>query len=149
MAATTATIVQPDTSPYPVSTEQVGGIGFFVFSAIGAVLYLRRRLTKDKLESLKDRTEGLMLNDARTDRDKAMGDARQAWDRLNSMQQEHGRLIAENEYLRRELADAREQVTQIRQSVQQVGRKVDTAESSLKTAERRVSTTGPAPLSEK
>lgn len=148
-ANTTAVTIQPDTSAYPVSKEAVGGIGFFVASAIGAVLYLRRRLPKDKLEALKDRTEGLMLNEARAERDKAIADSRDAWSQLNAMQYKQGALTAENEYLKRELNDARALVTEIRQGVQQVGRRVDATESNLKAVERRVGSTNPSPLGEK
>lgn len=146
MPATTAVTVQPDTSPYPVSGEQIGGIGFFVASAIGAVLYLRRRLPKDKLEALKDRTEGLMLNEARAERDKAMADAREAWSQLNAMQFKQGGLTAENEYLKRELDAARQLVTEIRRGVMDVGKKVDSAQAGLVAVERKVGATNPAPL---
>lgn len=146
MAATTATVVQPDTSPYPVNGEQLGGIGGFVLTALGVILWLRRKLPKDTLAAHKDRTEGLMLNEARAERDKALADARDAWSQLNAMQYKQGALSAEVDYLKRELDAARELVSEIRRGVQQVGQKVDVAESNLKTVEKRNGNSGPAPL---
>lgn len=143
---TTALTIQPDSSAYPVSKEIVGSIGGFVGAAIVAVMYLRRRLPRDKLEALKDRTEGQFLAQIIAERDKAIADAREAWSQLNAMQRESGRLNSETEYLKRELEGARALVTEIRQGVQQVGRKVDAAENNLKTVEQRNGNSGPAPL---
>jgi predicted nucleic acid-binding Zn-ribbon protein len=73
----------------------------------------------------------------------------EAWAKANADAGRIGQLTAENEYLKRELSDARAQITEIRQGVQQIGRKVDATQSSLATVERRVGNTVPAPLESK
>lgn len=143
---TTAVTVQPDMSPYPVTPEKVVGVGSFVGAVIMAVLYMRRRLPKDKLEALKDRTEGLMLNEARADREKAMADAREAWSQLNAMQRTFGELKAENGYLKEQLRVNLELVTEMRRGVQNVGRTVDTVKGHMEETTKRVGSSGITPL---
>lgn len=145
-ATTTAATVQVDQSPYPVSPEKVAGVGSFVGACIMAVLYMRRRLPKDKLEALKDRTEGLMLNEARADRDKAMADAREAWSQLNAMQRTYGELTAENNYLKEQLRVNLELVTEMRRGVQSVGQITDRVKGRMEETTKRIGSSGAAPL---
>lgn len=127
---------------------QVGGIGSIVGGAIFAVVWFRRWISKEKLESLKDRTEGQMLNESRAERDKALTDAREAWKQLNSQQFQQGQLTAENAFLKRELADLREEMAAIRSGVQAVGRSVDRTKAKLDSTDTRLVNSGFAPLSQ-
>lgn len=146
----TATVQQPTVPPAPpVTGETAGWLGGSVMTLVGLILYLRRKTSRDGVELIKDRTEGALLKTALEERDNAMRMANEAWAKANADAGRIGQLTAENEYLKRELSDARAQITEIRQGVQQIGRKVDATQSSLATVERRVGNTVPAPLGEK
>jgi len=119
-----------------------GGVTAF----ITCLLWLRRRTSRDGLEVIKDRTEGKMLQTAIEERDKAMAQAADAWSQRTDDAATIARLGAENEYLKRELAAAQQQLADIRTGVMAVGRKVDETKSNLDEVERRTGRTDPAPL---
>lgn len=133
--ATVATTVQlpvPREAPQiVVSPETAGGLGLIVSTLVGGIMYLRRRANRDGLRITEDRTEGTLLKTTLTERNQAAADAREAWLRSSSDARLIGQLTAENEYLKRELQDARDTVTKIRASVQAVGRGVDTVQKNL------------------
>lgn len=150
---TTATTSQPPppapTPVLPVNGETAGWLGVVLSGFVYWILHMRRKTSRDNVELLKDRTEGALLKTALQERDKAMADAREAWSKANADAGTIGQLRAENEYLKRELSDARALIAEIRHGVQQVGRKVDVAQSNLTTVEKRVGSSGSAPLGEK
>lgn len=114
-----------------VSTETAGGLGVIVSALVGGIMYMRRRASRDGVRIVEDRTEGTLLKTTLTERNQATADAREAWLRSSADAREIGRLTAENEYLKRELQDARDTITKIRMSVQAVGRNVDTVQKNL------------------
>lgn len=149
MAKETALTLQPAAPPLPtlpISGETAGILGGGVMALVGAILWLRRRTSRDGVELIKDRTEGQLLNTLREERNEMMKTAQVAWSRATADAGTIAQLRAENEYLKRELTDARHQVAAIRQGVQEVGRQVDAAQSTLVTVEKRVGATSPSPL---
>lgn len=128
-----------DIPALPVTPETVGFMGSGIIGMILTILFLRRKTSRDKLEILKDGTEGLMLKTALEEKDKAMADARQAWSSKTDDARLIGQLTAENDYLKRELKVALEQLAEIRKGVQAVGQKVDRTKTDLDTASRNVS----------
>jgi hypothetical protein len=144
-SATVQQLANPPTA-FPVNGETAGWLGFFVSALVGVILHLRRKTSRDGVEILKDRTEGALLKTALEERDNAMRMANEAWAKANSDAGTIGQLKAENEYLKRELVDARAQISAVRRGVQEVGKQVDVTENNLSKVERRVGATGPAPL---
>lgn len=130
----------------PVTGETAGILGVGVSMVVGAILYLRRKTSRDGLEIFKDRTEGAMMKTIIEERDKAIAEAREAWAIVNANAREMGELTAENSYMKRELAEAREYITSIRRGVQDVGVKVDAMKSGLEKVEKKVGDSGFPPL---
>lgn len=145
---TTATVQQLVNPPpaFPVTPETAGGIGFTVASVIGALLYLRQRTSRVSLGVQQDRTEGAMLERALSRAQAAEADAREAWSRTNADATLIGQLRAENEYLKRELVEARAQITEVRRGFEGLGKKVDAAENSLSSAEKKIGESSTTPL---
>lgn len=133
---TTASVQQiiPPIPALPVNGETATVVGSGVVGLIFSILFLRRKTSRDKLEILKDGTEGLMLRTAIDERAKAMQDARDAWSEKTSDARIIGQITAENEYLKRELAAAQEQIARIRRGVQVIGHNVDRVEEGLSKA---------------
>lgn len=129
-----------------VNGETAGWLAGGVATLVSGVLWLRRRTSRDGVELIKDRTEGRLLQTAIEERDKAMEQAREAWGQRTTDAGQLGQLRAENEYLKRELATAQQQITDIRAGVMAVGRNVDETKSRLEEVERRTGKTDPAPL---
>lgn len=129
-----------------VNGQTAGWLTAAIAGLVSGVFWLRRKTSRDGVELIKDRTEGKLLQTTIEERNKAMAEAREAWSQLNSMQYAQGGLAAENEYLKRELDAARQQITEIRRGVMDIGRKVDTAQAGLVAVERKVGTTNPSPL---
>lgn len=148
MAKEVAMTLQPTAPPpaFPVSGETAGVLGGGVMALVGAILWLRRKTSRDGVELIKDRTEGKLLQTALEERDKAMAQAREAWSHRTTDAGTIGQLTAENDYLKRELDAARLQITEIRRGVMDIGKKVDTAQAGLVAVERKVGATNPAPL---
>lgn len=137
---TTATVQQlVNPSPaFPIAPETAGGIGFTIASAIAGVLYLRARTSRVSLGVQQDRAEGKMLQAALDRATAAEADAREAWSKANADATRIGQLTAENEYLKRELLEAKNTIEQIQQGVRAVGKNVDMVKKNLSTAERNV-----------
>lgn len=129
-----------------INAQTAGYLGGAVASLVAGVLWLRRRTSRDGVELIKDRTEGRLLQTAIEERDKAMAQARDAWSQRTADAGALGRLNAENEYLKRELAAAQQLVNDIRRGVMDIGRKVDETQSNLQAVERRTGKTDPSPL---
>lgn len=162
-ATTTTTVAQQIVNPtptVPINGETASVIGGGILALAGFLLVLRKKASAVGLDVTKDRQEGLMLKESREDRDKAMKEAREAWDQRASDAALIGELKGEvryltginasfkeeNEMLRKELTDAREHMAQIRLNVQSTGQIVDRAKTKLDTAEKRARESGAAPL---
>jgi hypothetical protein len=81
------------------SMVQGGGIMTAVFTLIGGIMWLRRRLSQDGLESKKDRSEGQLLDIVIKERNAAMDDAREAWAKRATDAEMIGKLSAQVESL--------------------------------------------------
>lgn len=109
----------PGSQPQTSATLQLpavgdGSAGWLVSVALvlaGGFMWLRRRVSRDNTEIVKDRAEGTMLQIALHERDKAMADAREAWKQRTSDAQEIAGLRAKNNYLE-------EEVTRLRGDIQ-------------------------------
>lgn len=105
----------------PAAEGAVGIVGTFV-TIVGVIMYLRRKLSRDGTEIIKDRAEGHLLSQyikdrenlmkehdteikaERAEREAAKASERMAWDKANAMAVENARLKSDNEYQQREIA---------------------------------------------
>lgn len=96
-------------------------IGFLLSMVAGAIFYVRRRMSRDNTEVIKDRGEGFLVTSfmqdrerlqkeheaevlrLSTERDAARASERTAWTTANTTAVENARLQSENEYQQREL----------------------------------------------
>lgn len=79
---------------------QGGSIMTAVFTLIAGLMWVRRKMSSDSLESKKDRTESQLLEIVIKERNAAMDDAREAWARRAADAELIGKLSAEVEGLR-------------------------------------------------
>lgn len=97
-----------------------GGLMTIVFTLIGAVLWLRRRISRDSLEVKRDRGEGNLLEIVIGERNNAMADARDAWAHRAKDAERIGQLTAEVHMLRI-LTDRQEsEISSLRQEVREM-----------------------------
>lgn len=106
-----------------------------------AFFWVRRRLSRDKTEMLKDRAEEGVIAQLRDlvikvqeERDRAHADAREAWARRTADAELIAAYRAENEYLKRDVQRLSEEVHELQESV-----------AILRSALTRITGAPPAP----
>ena len=105
----------------------VGGGGVTLLLAIVyTVLSLRRRLSRDNVEVVKDRTESELITKLVQERDKYLENAREAWrtraedaKRIGELSTQVQHLTEDNENLRRNVKQLRTEVTRLVALVQE------------------------------
>lgn len=83
--------------------DYVGWMVGTTASVIAAILWLRRRTSRDSTEIAKDRAEESLIGKLANERDKAMEAAAEAWSRRTEDAKEIAGLRATNEYLKRDI----------------------------------------------
>lgn len=100
-----------NTDPLSVALGAIGG-------ALAIFVSFRRRLSRDNTEVAKDRAETNLVQTLREERDKAMADAREAWDRRTKDAQAIAKLTTENEYLKRDMQRLEGEVQELKESIE-------------------------------
>lgn len=108
----------------------ISGVGGLILASI----WFRRRMSRDGAEIAKDRAETNIVEVLRQERDKAMGDAREAWARRTADAEQIAALRSENEFLKRDINRLSEELEELKESV-----------AILRHALSRISGTPPAP----
>lgn len=90
------------------------------FGLVATLMWLRRRVSRDNAEIVKDRAEGTLLQIALQERDKAMEDARKAWAQRTTDAEKIAGLRAENEYLKGEVSRLRDSFARVDNHLAQV-----------------------------
>jgi hypothetical protein len=142
-ATTQAITLQPLPLPkeapqIAVNAETAGGLGLIVSTLVGGIMWLRKRHSRDGVALQEDRNNTEILKTSLSERNQMAADMREAILRTAGDARVIGQLTAENDYLKRELAEARATITEIRNSVQIVGKKVDAFQGALVQTARNV-----------
>jgi hypothetical protein len=95
----------------PPSGFHIGSIVGATVTVIGALLWLRRRTSRDGLEIAKDRAEINTVAMLQNERNKAMEEAREAWRRRTEDAETIARLTGEVQHLSQKSALLEERVT--------------------------------------
>lgn len=146
-ATTQAMTLQPLPLPkeapqIAVNAETAGGLGLIVSTLVGGIMWLRQRHSKNGVALQEDRNNTEILRTSLSERNQMAKDLHEAVMRTAVDARQLGQLTAENDYLKRELVEARATITEIRNSVKAVGQKVDAFQGALKQTERNVATRG-------
>jgi hypothetical protein len=115
-------VSMPDPAlPYGISLNRYDGPVSWAISALvaffGAVLWLRRRTSRDNTEIAKDRAETNLVSVLREERDRAMNEAREAWARRTGDAEKIAHLEAENGFLKRDVQALSNQVNELKQQL--------------------------------
>lgn len=122
----------PDAAPMWLQnwTESSTYIGGVMFSVITAALVLRRRVSKSNLDVGKDKAELSIIEKALVERDRAMEEARQAWDvrtadaaKIAAFEVTVRMVTEENRQLREEMKKLREEVQRMRDELTRAQKK--------------------------
>lgn len=123
--AQTATVGTPPSLPdmLPGVTPSVGVLSS-VSAVLVALLWVRRKLSRDGLEVTKDASEGKLIVTLAAERDKAMESAREAWRSraddaklIGQLSSDVAHLTKTNEGLTTELTDLRGEVRELKDMV--------------------------------
>ncbi len=108
----------PDLSP------SGGGVIGLALTVVGAILYLRRKISRDGLEVAKDSAENKMLKTAISERDKAMATANEAWRSraedaklIGKLSSDVVHLSQSNETMAHELTALRQEIRDLRETI--------------------------------
>lgn len=146
-ALTQAMTLQPLPMPkeapqIAVNGETAGGLMLIVSTLAGGIMWMRTRHSKTGVALQEDVNNKDLLKTSLSERNQMAADMREAILRTAGDARLIGQLTAENEYLKRELVEARATIAEIRNSVKAVGQKVDAFQGALKQTERNVAARG-------
>lgn len=102
-----AAVVSSETDiPQSILGQAALGVGGIGASLLAAILYMRRKISRDGVEMVKDRVESDILTAVIKERELAMKDAREAWSQLNQ-------LVGENAMLKERAASQKAELDRL------------------------------------